>query len=286
MNSETRKHPRVAVVAVASTLAIVIAQWALAFASVLSCLLPIVLVGGAVWAAQGRRWSTLLVILGVSPLSLSFTRGLAAYGDPDAYMMSVGLQHSGATFIDTHTRLPVATSGCLVDGDEWVRHMPYNLALHLATAVAGPPPGTYDGPIPAEHEARDALQRAEALDWRELAHDRVSIHSHRVSLQQWLGPALMVAACRFDPLHDDADSVLAPNRLIWMRLWMDRILLIELRDPLFPDVPGHVAVVAADSGRLIGHFPGPQSTTNFPLAWRPIGPRTLDMDFTPQTSRP
>lgn len=107
----------------------------------------------------------------------------------------------------------------------------------------------------------------------------MAIDGRRVALQRWLGPALSVAVYRFDPLADEPDSPLAPDDHIHARLWRDRVLLIELRDPFVDDVPSHVAVVDADSGRLIGHFPGPRSSFGFPLAWRPVGPRSLDMDY-------
>ena len=90
-----------------------------------------------------------------------------------------------------------------------------------------------------------------------------------VVLAQW-GLAFASVPTTGDPLADDR---------IHARLWRDRVLPIELRDPFVDDVPSHVAVVDADSGRLIGHFPGPSSSFGFPLAWRPVGPRGLDMDY-------
>ena len=98
-------------------------------------------------------------------------------------------------------------------------------------------------------------------------------------MQRWLGPALIDAGYSFDPLVDEPDSLLAPNDLIRACLWQRRVLLIELR-ARFPitEPASHVSVVDADSGRLLGHFPGAQSYGRFPLAWRPIRPRILDMD--------
>lgn len=261
-----------------AVLGLVLAQWAVAFAALLSYSLPILVAAGVVWTTRRRLWGGLVVLLVSSPLSFSFARGLAAYGNPDATMMSVGLRESGSTFIDRHTRLPVATSGCLVDGDEWIRDWPYNGALHLAVAVLGPPRGHYAGPIPTERQARQALAGTEAVDWRELAHDRVTVGGREVTLERWLGPALIQAYYSFDPLRDDPDSSLAPVGLVHVQLWRESVLLIEMCDPLFDDLRAHVAVVDADSGRVLGHFPGSRSMGSFPLAWRPVGPRTLDMD--------
>ena len=162
-NERTPDDRKQTALAAGGLLSVVLAQWALAYASVFSYFLPLFLLGGIGWAVQRRRWVSLAVLVVTSPLSFSFARGVAAYGRNDACMMSVGLQHSGSTFIDSHTRLPVARCGCLSDGNEWVWDSPYNAALYLVSAVAGPPSGTYDGPIPTEGEARDAL--TEPLPW-------------------------------------------------------------------------------------------------------------------------
>ncbi|MCZ7680260.1 MAG: hypothetical protein M5U28_16435 [Sandaracinaceae bacterium] len=113
-----------------------------------------------------------------------------------------------------------------------------------------------------------------------LAHDEVPVDGRRVALQRWLGPALVDGCYYFDPLNDDPASALAPTDMIRAVSWRNAVLLIELRSRFpFEDERSHVAVVDLESGRLIGHFPGSCSGHNFPLAWRPVGPRTLDMDY-------
>lgn len=258
---------------------IVLTQWALALASIASVLLPFVLLGGVAWLGRRRQWASVAVIVLLSPLSFSFAHGVSDYWRDGASMRTVGLQNSGSTFIDPYTRLPIATHGCLAFGNEWVLDAPHDTALRLLTMVAGPPAGTYHGPIPTEEQARRALQGARILDWRELARDDVEIAGRHVEIQRWLGPALVRAAYSFDPLRDESPSSLAPDGLIHAGLWRDRVLLIELRDRYFDDAPSHVAVVDAASGRLIGHFPGTGIGFGFPLAWRPVGPRLIDMDY-------
>lgn len=258
---------------------IVLTQWTLALASIVSVLLPLVLVGGIAWLGRRRHWASVGVVLLLSPLSFSFAYGVSDYWRDDASMRTVGLQNSGSTFIDSDTRLPIATHGCLVSGNEWVLDVPHDTALRLLTMVAGPPAGTYDGPIPTEEQARGALHGARILDWRELARDEVVIAGRHVELQRWLGPSLVHAVYSFDPLRDEPPSSLAPDGLIHASLWRDRVLLVELRDRHFVDAASHVAAVDTGSGRLIGHFPGAGMSYRFPLPWRGVGPRPFDMDY-------
>jgi hypothetical protein len=277
--NEQKALRRRAVKGFVGVLAVVVAQWLAAFAYVLSLLLPFVLAGGMVWAARTRRWWGLLFISLCSPLSLWFAVGFAAYDDANTQMMGVGLQPSRDSFIHPYTRLPIATSGCIVDGNEWVRDLPYNAALMLRTALAGPPPGTYRGPIPKEEEAREALETADLLDWRDLARDRVTVEGRSVRLQRWLGPALLDACFHFDPLNEKVDEARDPHGLVRASIWMHQVLLIAFRDPIFADDLSHIAVVDVASGRLMGHFPGSSSSGSFPLAWRPVAPRVLDMNY-------
>lgn len=264
---------------VGAPVVIVLTQWALALASILSVLLPFVLVGGIAWLSRRRHCASVAVVLLLSPLSFSFAYGVSDYWRDGASMLTVGLQNSGSTFIDSYTRLPIATHGCLVSGNEWVLDVPHDTALRLLTMVAGPPAGTYDGPIPTEEQARRALHGARILDWRELARDEVEIAGRHVELQRWLGPSMVHAVYSFDPLRDESPSSLAPDGLIHAGLWRDRVLLVELRDRHFDDAPSHVALVDTASGRLIGHFPGTGIGYGFPLAWRRVGPRLIDMDY-------
>lgn len=256
--------------ALVAVFGLALAQWAIASASLFSYFMPIFLAAGISWTVRRRLWAGLVLLVLTSPLSLWFAWGLAAYGNPRAHMMSVGRRESCSSFIDRHTRLPVATSGCFVDGNEWVRNLPYNSALHLVTAVLGPPRGYYVGPIPTEQEAREALALADAVDWRELAHDKVTVRGRGVTLERGLGPALLYAYYRFDPSRSEPDSARGPRDLVHVRIWKERVLLIEMRDRFFDDVPGHVAVMEVDSGRLFGHFPGPDCNDRFPSPWSSV----------------
>ncbi|MCA9591708.1 MAG: hypothetical protein KC776_00315, partial [Myxococcales bacterium] len=143
------------------------------------------------------------------------------------------------------------------------------------------PPGTYDGPIPTEIDAREGLHDGATLAWRDLSADEAILGGRRIKLQRWLGPALIDACYGFDPLVDPADSDLAPNGRIRARVWRDRVLLLELRPrETWNGGISHVAVVDAASGRLIGHFAGTcWGSRGFPLPWQPVGPRVLDMDL-------
>ena len=154
-------------------------------------------------------------------------------------------------------------------------------ALTLMSKVFGPPPGTYDGPIPTEIDAREGLHDGATLAWRDLSADEAILGGRRIKLQRWLGPALIDACYGFDPLVDPADSDLAPNGRIRARVWRDRVLLLELRPrETWNGGISHVAVVDAASGRLIGHFAGTcWGSRGFPLPWQPVGPRVLDMDL-------
>lgn len=266
------------------TLAVVVgAQWLLGLASVLSVLLVPVLLWGLWWARRNTLWGSAAVMVLLNPLTLPFAVGVAAWHRDGSHMMSVGLQQSSSSFVHHATRLPVATSGCVVSGNEWVAQLPYNAAIKLMTYAFGPPRGTYQGPIPTEETARATLAEAGMVtDWRSLSRDRVTVGGRDIQLQQWLGPALLDACYAFDPFSAESNPSRAPEPgTIRVATWKNQVLLIELKDAWSLIGDGgvsHVAVVDLESGRVFGHFEGARCR-GLPLPWQPVGPRPLDMDL-------
>ena len=270
---------------------LLVAEWLLAAASILSVALVVVVPAALCWSLFRRRFYTLTALVLGCPLTLPFVAGIVGWCRGDGVMMGVGLQRYHSASIDPFTRLLRATSGCVVSGNEWVEQAPYNAGIRAMTLLFGPPANAYDGPIPTAQEARAALVGAHVVDWQDLARDTLPFDGAApVRLGHRVGAALIYSCYSFDVLHPDETDSAPPPGAIRATLWKERVLLIELGSELdglgLYDEEGNtqrrsqIAVLDVQRGLPFRYLGGSiKSCDRLPLLWRPVGPRALDMDL-------
>jgi hypothetical protein len=199
-------------------------------------------------------------------LLLPFVEGIATWCRGDGVMMGVGLFRFDKASIDPFTRLPQSSSGCLVNGYEWLYQEPHNAAIRAMTSLFGPAPGTYDGPIPSLDESRVALRQAMVIIPEDLANDVVRAGGRKTFLAPGLGRALL-RACY--PSRDDSWP---PPGAIRATLWKERVLLIEMIGVQIDDDDfGQIVAIDAQRGLSFRNFPGTRTLCyGMPFPWRSI----------------
>ncbi len=268
----------------------VVAQWIVSGLGPLS-LLILVIVPVSFLILAKRRWFVVAgLVVVASPLSVSFAKGIVTWYQGDGYMMGTGYRTSAAASIDSFTRLPQTTSGCLVNGNEWVVQTPYNFALRLMTAIGGISKRAYEGPVPTELEARAALVNAVPLGWDELSQGRVQLHGRNIQLATAIGAALIYSCYDIDPLRDQVSDSFTPT--IRATIWKDQVMVIGMRGHDLDlgigeygfDKTAQVIVIDTKAGKPFAYFAGHRLCDGLPLVWQDVGPRLLDMDL--RTSPP
>jgi hypothetical protein len=246
---------------------LVIAPWVLALSGIFSLLLVPFYAAVFGWAAWRRQWTTLGLVLGLSPFALGFAAGVASWST--AGRLRPASHRPASTSIDAFTRLPARPLGCLLDCGEWVGELAFDAGLVYATAWWGPSPSTYTGPIPTEQEARSHLDFGQPVDLARLAKDEVVFDGFDHHIQPHLGAALLGAA-----YYDDSGASESDGGEIRAAVFRGRVLLLEIELNWFPDSGTHVAVIDLGSGRLIGNHPAGWSRS-LPDAWTTLDPETM-----------
>lgn len=196
-------------------------------------------------AHKPERWKVLAGIFALSPFCwvsmYAFGQGTVDYIQDEAVWRTVGLPSDDYSFVisdypfqklNPHRtyRVPVISSGCLVDGSEVFTHMPYNSAVGAWTTIFGYIDGAYDGPYPQASEAYDTLRDSEASIHRErlgsdAARESLGLQPKLANaLREHLGPTVRHPRIRYARLRGDT-LLLAPEGN-FTREW--RILLIDL----------------------------------------------------------
>lgn len=115
----------------------------------------IVLAGGIYLASRSRKGSITLILL--SPLvvvpSFSLMAGSWGYVAGNGRIMTYGLPGGEFYNLDPTYRCYRSSSGCIVNGSEFLSQSPNNIAIQVLTTLFGPMRGAYVGPYPAREEA-------------------------------------------------------------------------------------------------------------------------------------
>lgn len=173
--------------------AVVIVAWALSFLGPLSDLLLVLIPAAALgFAASGRRWAVAIVLLG-APTTPPMVAAVTDYARGAVALRGAGLyDHETWTNPDRRYRCFRTSSGCLVDGSEWVRHDPYNLVAVALLDWLGPMPGAYLGAYPTRDEALGHLARGFPIDGDRLLADEVRLPTgETVRLPSGFGAAVL-----------------------------------------------------------------------------------------------
>jgi hypothetical protein len=213
-----------------------------------------------VWLIRRRRWRPLVALLVTSPFAFAAVFAAVTYARGSARLLTVGLPGPDFYNVNPSTRYQSSSSGCIVDGSEWVLQLPNNLTLLALRAVLGPMPGAYDGPYPTDDEITGALRSAAPLNWAELERDNVSVGGGLVPLRTGIGSDLAKT------LRTDASDAIGPS----LALWQERVLLLRFPSP-FAELTGDapfIVLVDRTTGKVIAYKGrSPLSTRDLPEQW-------------------
>jgi hypothetical protein len=238
-----------------AVLCAILLGWSAALIGFVSYFATPILVAFVAWLAVRRRFASIAVLSLTSPLLFASALATFGYVRGTALLRTVGESDPSLRNVDPTTRYQWTTSGCLVDGSEWVINEPNNATLYLLQALFGPMPGAYSGPYPSELEAQNALRSAPRASWKELVSGML-LGRRPIRLRQGLGEALASALSTRPP------PVVA--------LFQDRVLLLE-SEPTdgITEAEPLILLIDARSGKLIAYFGTP-----------PLYPRKLPLPWT------
>lgn len=172
---------------------LLVGSWLMFMAGPFHFLIPAMLVAVA-WSPFRRRPRTILAAVAFtlffSPMTLAAVRGTSDYFAGTATIQGMGMSRSDSP-VDPLTRLQRSHNGCVVMGNEWIVHGPYNSMVRLWLKVHGPMRGTYAGPYPDEPTARACVAGAKALDLTQLPTDSLLIDGGVIKLRAGLGREIM-----------------------------------------------------------------------------------------------
>jgi hypothetical protein len=236
----------------------VLSGWVLWFLGPLSVLFPLVplLLLGA------RRYRAAALCLLLSPVCVSVVLAVSAYCSGRAALADVGLPGTEFHNLDPDLRCGRSTSGCLVQGNEWMTQSPYNATLRAMIGVFGPQPGAYTGPYPSAADATGALAAAaQDVPLDDLRSDTVRLPGRVVTLDPGVGPGLL----RASPVLVDLDAASDPYHIrdqlgpVRAALWKDACLIVRIprgdrSGPAEPEQAACLAVIDLTTGRPFAYY--------------------------------
>jgi hypothetical protein len=162
--------------------------WGTAQCGFLSMLGLIVCLAATLQLSRAKQGLAAGAILVLSPCSPHAVRGAADYARGEFVLLGVGLYDDEVYFrVDPIWRCGQRSLGCMVDGDEWVRILPYNLAGKALITLLGPMPRSYVGPYPEWDEVEAALDGAAVVPVADFRSDRVILPGRK--------PILLPSGC-------------------------------------------------------------------------------------------
>lgn len=216
-----------------------------------------------------RRFRILAIGIVISPLTLGFILGLINYTFGTARLMHVGLP--GTTFfnIDPEVRVGRSTSGCIVQGGEWMLHWSNNLAVRGISFIFGPMPGAYVGPYPTKEEAKNALEYAFVQDPAAFYNSEVVVDSNKYYLDEGVGKGLLSVISVDDwPMKDKPDDPLsiAPIKAV---IWQHECIIVQIPTNLRLTKSAVIVLFDMKTGRPFAYYPeGNYYHRSPPVPWK------------------
>lgn len=130
-------------------------------------------------AWQSRSWRPAAVLL-ASPLPVLFISGLLAWFAERPTYHGIGLLRKEAFNLDRDTRTFQSTSGCVVNGGEFLQNLPFNSGLSLMRKAFGPPPQVYHGVYPTLEEGRHLTESGPVLPLEEFTQGKIRTATGRL----------------------------------------------------------------------------------------------------------
>ncbi|MHC2066336.1 hypothetical protein ACYFX5_02600 [Bremerella sp. T1] len=237
--------------------------WILALLGPLSMLFPLVAALAILVLLGQHRYVAAGAVAVLSPLTLGLVIGTVSYFSGSGEIVSMGLP--GTTFhnLDPIARCQRSTGGCIAMGNEWIFHLPNNLAVLGLSATFGPMPGTYRGSYPNEAEAKKALTQAKVIDADDFRIDRFDVEGESIKLDRGVG-AKLLDRLRYDsPINE-------PPAPISATLYDDCLIVRIPVDTYYPAKTPSAAIVliGRDKGRPFAYYAEGEYSHHFtPVSW-------------------
>jgi tetratricopeptide (TPR) repeat protein len=142
---------------------VLVASWGLFFFFLFPLVALAILSVGIYLGFNSRKAS--MVLLLCSPLVVvpigSFAWGTWGYLSGGGSLRGFGRPDAEYSNLDPTCRCPRVSSGCVINGSEFLTHNPNNLAIEILTKIFGPMRGAYAGPYPSREEALRTLESAQ-----------------------------------------------------------------------------------------------------------------------------
>ncbi|MDB5335507.1 MAG: hypothetical protein JWN70_1126 [Planctomycetaceae bacterium] len=240
--------------------------WLCTLMGIVSLLFPLFAVAALTYFFRSRSPLVGLIFLLTSPVAVPALLGTCDYFRGTARLQYRGLP--GTTFhnLDPQLRCGRASSGCIVGGNEWVTHLPYNGTVRTLMACLGPMPGTYLGPYPTQEDSEQALVNATAVPVHDLLNDRVNLGSVVVQFDTGVGEELWNRINRY--------SMLAANKQrIKASLWRDECVVLFVPSSIEDEErDGAIVLLSRAVGRPFAYYPVGNYSHHFPpVTWNRMG---------------
>lgn len=242
-----KQHRPWLVVAASSLLA-----WASAIVGLVSYITAPTLAAVVGWLVIRRYWRPLALLLVTSPFVAASTLAVFGYASGTARLRTVGLPDLELYNVNPTTRYQAVSSGCIVDGSEWVMQFPNNATLLALSVALGPMPGAYTGPYPGRRHIADAFRTTRELNWRDVEKDRVHYGSRVFQLRQGLGAQLTTA------LRSSSSNDLCCRPSV--AVWQHRVLLLRFPPEsaeFVNEEDALIVIVDGNTGKIIAYQGNP-----------------------------
>lgn len=247
----------------------IVITWVLAALGPFSVFVPVAVCWVLYRLLAARRFLGAGLFTLMMPLGLSAVMAVADYGRGNVRLRDSGLPEMKFYNLDPEWRCGRTTSGCIVDGSEWITQLPYNTTAKWLIACFGYMPGTYLGPYPTEKESQAALANAPAISADELEHDRIVIDGEAIQLDDGVGTQLL-KKLRYSGEWWTPESI--KDHPIRAVVWKEECVLVRIPWHVHSDdeVPAAaIALFSRATGRPFAFYgEGQYSHYRLPVNWK------------------